>query len=204
MKKRYGIPWPYRSRTEYHHHDDLNLKDEWQKEVYEHAAMISRKHSYQSVLDVGCGSGFKLVEYFSEEKTLGLELACNIDFLVSKYPQKSWAVCDFNELPDFRPDLVICADVIEHLTDPDVLVQFLSALNAQHYVISTPDRSILYKPWQKRYWGPPRNPSHQREWTTTEFFRYIAGTFDVLDHVITRKDQATQMIVCKPKSAIQD
>ena len=198
MARRFGISWPYRSRTEYHHHDDRDLTDEWQKEVYEHAANLAHSNDYKNILDVGCGSGFKLVQFFEGFNTLGLELACNLDFLKSKYPQRNWGFSDLQATPDFQPDLVICADVIEHLTDPDELLSFLVRLNAGHIVLSTPDRSLLYRPWQKRYWGPPRNPSHQREWTSREFFRYISDTFEVVEHVITRKDQATQMIVCKP------
>ena len=204
MARRFGIPWPYRSRTQYHHHDDRDLTDEWQKEVYEYAATLARSNGHENILDVGCGSGFKLIQSFADNNTLGLELACNLEFLKAEYPQRKWGLSDFAKTHDFQADLVICADVIEHLTNPDELLDYLMRLNAQHYVISTPDRSLLYKPWQKRHWGPPRNPSHQREWTTKEFSHYIAGTFDVLDHVITRRDQATQMIVCKPKSVIQD
>lgn len=198
MARRFGIPWPYRSRTEYYHHDDRDLKDEWQKEVYEKAAVLARSNHHENILDVGCGSGFKLIHFFEEKNTLGLELDCNLEFLNSEYPHRKWAASDFSKLPEFQADLVICADVIEHLTDPDELVDYLVRLNARHYVLSTPDRSLLYKPWQRRYWGPPRNPSHQREWTSREFFHYISDTFEVVEHVITRKDQATQMIVCKP------
>ena len=198
MTRRFGLPWPYRSRTEYHHHDDRDLTDEWQKEVYEHAADLAQRFGYDNILDVGCGSGFKLIRYFEHRNTLGLELDCNLGFLKNEYPQRSWDLSDFSAVPDFEPDLVICADVIEHLTDPDALLDYLIRLKARHYVISTPDRSLLYRPWQKRYWGPPRNPSHQREWTSKEFFRYISDTFEVVDHLITRRDQATQMIVCTP------
>lgn len=198
MARRFGISWPYRSRSEYHHHDDRDLTDEWQKEVYEHAANLAHSNDYKNILDVGCGSGFKLIQFFEGFNTLGLELVCNLDFLKSTYPQRNWGLSDLQSTPDFQPDLVICADVIEHLTDPDELLSFLVRLNAGHIVLSTPDRSLLYRPWQKRYWGPPRNPSHQREWTSREFFRYISDTFEVVEHVITRKDQATQMIVCKP------
>ncbi len=194
---RYCIPWPYRARKNYHHHDDQNLKDEWQKEVYEYAATLAAENSYQTVIDVGCGSGFKLIQNFGNQDTLGLELDCNLAFLQQRYPEKKWGLCDYSQPPDFRADLVICSDVIEHVTDPDLLLDYLVKLNAQHYVISTPDRALLHKPWQRRYWGPPRNPSHQREWTSREFSHYISDTFVVLDHFITHRDQATQMVVCK-------
>ena len=196
MKKRYGISWPYRTRNVYHHHDDRELKDEWQDEVYLHAAQIAQEYKYSNVIDVGCGSGFKLAKHFQSLNTLGLELPPQLEFLQNKYPNMCWQESDFDQPIQFESEIAICADVIEHLVDPDLLLQFLHSLNAQHYVLSTPDRSLLYKPWKRRFWGPPRNPSHQREWTFREFRRYISGTFKVLDHKITRRDQATQMIVC--------
>ena len=152
MARRFGISWPYRSRTEYHHHDDRDLTDEWQKEVYEHAANLAYSSGYQNILDVGCGSGFKLVQFFEGFNTLGLELACNLDFLKSKYPQRNWGLSDLQATPDFQPDLVICADVIEHLTDPDELLSFLVRLNAGHIVLSSidPGRSATGVPPETR------------------------------------------------------
>ena len=50
MARRFGIscglidPDP-----EYHHHDDRDLTDEWQKEVYEHAANLAHSHDHKNI-----------------------------------------------------------------------------------------------------------------------------------------------------------
>jgi hypothetical protein len=197
VKKRYGIRRLYRAGSTYVHHDDSGYQDEWQLEIYLHALGLMKKHRLKSVIDVGCGSGYKLVTYLGEYETLGLELPVNVDQLVRWYPERRWSSVDFSSPPTFVPDVVICADVIEHLPDPDVLLGFLKCIPHRFIVLSTPVRNLLYRPWHAGFWGPPPNPAHQREWTFREFRRYIGGQFEVLDHRVTNLQQATQMIVCR-------
>jgi SAM-dependent methyltransferase len=197
LKNQYQIRWPYRSRGVYHHHDDMDLTDEWQREVYLHAHQTMIENHFKSVLDIGCGSGYKLAQYLGEFDTIGLELECNIAALQQRYPQRRWEKCDLTRPISQPVDLIICADVIEHLVDPDQLIRFIQQTQFQRLIFSTPDRSLLYRPWKRRYWGPPRNSAHQREWTFREFSRYISGSFEILDHRISNRQQATQMVTCK-------
>jgi len=199
MQKRYQICWPYRSRSDYHHHDDMDLTDEWQKEVYLHGQHTMRQQGYRSVLDLGCGSGYKLIHELGEFETTGLELECNLARLRTRYPDRNWQLSDLGRPPHQHFDLVICADVIEHLVDPDTLLDSLLAIDFHRLIISTPDRSLLHRPWNRRYWGPPRNRAHQREWTFREFSRYISPTVEILDHRISNPQQATQMITCSKR-----
>ncbi len=196
LKKRYGIRWPYRSRNVYHHHDDMDLTDQWQREVYLHAQQTMIENHFSTVLDLGCGSGYKLMQNLGDFDTIGLELECNIAPLQQRYPHRKWQSCDLTRPISRTVDLVICADVIEHLVDPDQLIEYLQSIQFQRLIISTPDRSLLYRPWKRRYWGPPRNSTHQREWTFSEFSRYISGTFEILDQQISNREQATQMLTC--------
>ena len=63
--KRYAIKRIYRARSAYHHFDDSGREDEWQLEVYLHALGLMKKHNLKSVIDVGCGSAYKLITYAS-------------------------------------------------------------------------------------------------------------------------------------------
>ena len=144
-----------------------------------------RQQGYRSVLDLGCGSGYKLIHELGEFETTGLELECNLARLRTRYPDRNWQLSDLGRPPHQHFDLVICADVIEHLVDPDTLLDSLLAIDFHRLIISTPDRSLLHRPWNRRYWGPPRNRAHQREWTFREFSRYISPTFEILDHRIS-------------------
>ncbi|MBS3808959.1 MAG: methyltransferase domain-containing protein [Desulfobacterales bacterium] len=198
MSNRYCINKLYRSRKEYCHYDDSSKEDQWQLEVYLHALGLMKKHNFRSIIDIGCGSGYKLMTYFEEYQTIGLELSVNVEILKEKYPERKWKVCNFNEVPDLSTDVVICSDVIEHIVDPDELISFIKGIKFEYLVISTPDRSLMHKPWKVKYYGPPKNKSHIREWTFNEFNRYISSHFKVIDHRVTNLGQFTQMAICTP------
>lgn len=191
----------YRSRTEFRHFDDTAKKDEWQLEVYLHALGLMIKHKYNRIIDVGCGSGFKLVNYLGQYDALGIEVDATYQFLKSKYPDGQWMSVDEAKQTPLKADVVICADVIEHVLNPDQVADFLKGIQFQHLIISTPARELIYKPWQRAYWGPPANPHHVREWTRKEFYRYLSRHFDVQEHRVTNYEQATQMAVCCAKKS---
>ena len=64
--KKYEIKRGYQHRQSYHHFSDIGATDQAQKEVYETALALGKTHQYQNILDVGCGSGYKLVKLFGE------------------------------------------------------------------------------------------------------------------------------------------
>ena len=89
-------------------------------------------------------------------------------------------------------DLVICADVIEHLVDPDELLGFIERCQPKVIVLSTPDRNKM-RPDTRG--GPPSNFCHVREWAWDEFFYYIGDHFKILEHISFGYQQ---YIVCEP------
>ncbi len=167
-------------------------------EVYLHALGLMKKHNFKSVIDIGCGSAYKLITYFEEYQTVGLELPVNVEILKERYPEKRWEVCNLTKDPELSTDVVICSDVIEHLVDPDELITFIKTIDFKYLVISTPDRSLIHKPWKVKYYGPPKNKAHIREWTFHEFNKYLSLHFNVIDHRVTNLGQYTQMAICKP------
>ena len=79
------------------HFDDTGKKGTWQKEVYMLARDLLRKMStltsnqgrQLTVIDVGCGSGWKLVNYLSKEfKTIGIETEPALSHLRKTYPKQ--------------------------------------------------------------------------------------------------------------------
>src|SRR6187200_254103 len=58
---RYCIKDGYTSRLNNRFFDDTPLTDEWQNEVYAKARQLANDHDLQTVLDIGTGSGFKLL-----------------------------------------------------------------------------------------------------------------------------------------------
>ncbi len=90
----YFLPKSYNIRIDNFHFDDSGHKGESQKEVYIIARDILRKMTKNSgknlrAIDVGCGSGWKLVNYLSNEfSTAGIETEPALSFLRKTYPEQ--------------------------------------------------------------------------------------------------------------------
>ncbi|MCD4672481.1 MAG: hypothetical protein K8R77_07455 [Anaerolineaceae bacterium] len=185
-KDDYAITTAYLPRKTYHQFDDTLNADLFQDEVYQAARRFMTEQKLPGILDVGCGSGHKLMKYFSEEETLGLEMPGSLVFLQKKYPQRKWALSDFNHSPQGEFGLTISVDVIEHLTHPDDLLEFLKRLNCNYFLLSTPERSRLGLMSRFR----SRNRCHLREWDQPEFIEYLSRHFQIVETgVVGHHDQ---------------
>jgi 2-polyprenyl-3-methyl-5-hydroxy-6-metoxy-1,4-benzoquinol methylase len=190
QRENYFIKDGYTIRPDAAFFDDTPFEDEFQRPVYEFARMLARKRD--RIVDVGCGSGFKLMQFFSEFNTVGIDLPPTVEFLRSKYASRDWRLFTY---PASLASLVICADVIEHVTDPDSLLAYVARWHAHEIVISTPERDLLKLGTED---GPPRNKHHVREWNQKEFAAYISEYFTIVQHFIC--DNATQVVHCVPLS----
>lgn len=183
----------YQHRQSATNFDDREMRDLWQDAVYARAREIARVHDYRSVVDYGCGSGYKLMKYFSGMQTIGYELEPCLSYLRDNYPSRVW------EHPDharwIHGDMLICADVIEHVQDPVALLESFKTGPLRTIVLSTPALEILAERGESPRLGPPNNESHLREWTTREFHDFVNMHFDILEHTVINCQQATQMIV---------
>lgn len=186
----------------YHHaanaeqFDARGSTDEWQKEVYLLAAEKMKEIGGSTVIDVGCGSGYKLLHMLGDYKTLGIEVNPGFDWLKEKYPEREWLLFDEAEASRLKADLVICADVIEHLENPDDLLDFMDDIDFRLLLISTPERDAQAG---KNDFGPPENTSHYREWNAVEFKNYLRQWFVVKDQVIFTTKSITQVVICEKK-----
>ena len=164
----------------------------YQKAVYRYAAKI---HEEGRVLDIGCGTGYKTMKFFRKAETLGLEIEPTLSHLREKYPKRSWEESDFGRIPQGGFSIVVCADVIEHIMDPDDLLGFIRKIDFTTCVISTPDRDTL-----DNELGPPRNRSHLREWSFSEFGAYIAEHFRVMEHFHCREPGYKSQLIAFSKA----
>lgn len=192
----YGIRAGYRHRTRNQFFDDTSHADDtWQREVYETAATLAAEMNAGTVVDFGCGSGFKLMKNFRNLATIGYEMPPTVDYLKRTYPDRDWRTGDFSQT--LAPsDILICSDVIEHIPDPDELMALLQRSRPKMLVLSTPERLLMYG---GEHDGPPKNPAHCREWAQAELRTYVSQWFDVVEWRIANRDQSTQMIVAKPR-----
>ena len=185
-ESRYCIRGCYRHREKARYFDDTQLTDEYQKEVYEAVADIMRSEGLHAVYDVGCGSGYKLLRYLGNFDTVGFDVEPTLSFLKSKYPEREWKAVSFDDRTLPAVDIIVCADVVEHVENPDALLAFLDRIVGRFLVISTPDRDLMYNSGDNGHCGPPRNPCHLREWSFSEFEQYIGSYFDIIEHRISK------------------
>lgn len=196
----YCIHDGYRHRPNPAQLDDTSTADQWQLEVYQFAKELSDCEEINVVCDIGCGSGYKLMKYFSERTTIGVDLPQTCTYLRRRWPDRQWLESDLRAVPTFTADLVIASDVIEHLIEPDDLLRFIQRLSPRAIVLSTPDRNLLRCGTHD---GPPGNRAHVREWDYAEFRAYIEQFFIVDAHFISYAPQATQCVLCRIRPSNQ-
>jgi SAM-dependent methyltransferase len=198
----YFLPEGYIERLHAPQSYDIGGDDLWQDEVYKTALALSSAFGLTEIMDLGCGSGFKLMKYFSGRPfhTTGIDLEPALIRLRQTYPGRKWCTLE-DGYPFDRPDLLICSDVLEHVDNPDALLERLKIFLPRWLVISTPDRKLMerYPKWGVKM-GPPGNGCHVREWAFDEFRSYMDQHFEVLRHFHSNREQCTQCIIARLKS----
>ena len=205
MTKNYCIYDEYVSRTEFVTCEQIGHTDQFQDEVYEAARKLCIEKGYKTVLDIGCGSAFKLIKYFRDKKFVGLDLEPNLSHIKDKYPLYDFRLSDFDNPPKESFDLIICSDVIEHLLEPDDLLAFINNIDFKHLVLSTPDRDAIQRlqrsfGWDVKTDGPPHNVMHVREWTLAELREYLSQWFNIESQFMTPKQVECQVVIAAPKN----
>lgn len=160
----------------------------YQFPAYRYAAKIIRAKGLSSVTDIGCGPAVKLQWIHFQQPNLritGIDQPEPIEYCRETYNFGAWVEADFDILPvaenTVKSELVICCDVIEHIENPDILLEYLKAcVTANGYiVISTPERDRLRG---KNCLQSP-NRFHMREWNLNEFRTYLENRgFEVMRH----------------------
>jgi len=135
-----------------------------------------------TVLDVGCGEGFALIklkqakigqtfegiDYSDEALKLGKKL----------YPKLNIKKGDIYHLPykDNTFDMLVCTEVLEHLTFPEKAVKELARVAKKYIVISVPNEPlfILSNFLRGKYLGTFGNhPEHINHWTAHGFKKFL-------------------------------
>ena len=190
------LPSEYVENKSVPYFDDTPHQDQWQNEVYELAHSVAIKNGINSVLDYGCGSGYKLIKYFKPEsfKVAGAEVGSTLEWLKQNFPNGQATWLDASKPLEGKYGMVICSDVIEHVENPYRLLLDILSAKPRIVVISTPDSNLCGTPL-----GPPRNKHHVREWTMDGFHALLSICMNVLEHRIINEEQCTQVAVCVPR-----
>ena len=187
-----GNPNPAHNRKEdaapYWNDLRIKLSDRHQWSVYRRARKLADQLKLKRVLDVGCGCATKLAKLFGTNfDTVGVDVeeaiqVCKRLDRPGYYQTIDLSKENANESPLFSEpfDLIICADVIEHLEDPDILMRFIhrNSKPDSRIVLSTPERIAFAGSDSLR----PINKEHIREWSLEELREYCTkSSFEVLE-----------------------
>jgi SAM-dependent methyltransferase len=177
LPERFALPEGYASRVPPDYFHDAQRPDAhivYQPHVYALAARLAERMDCTHIVDLGCGAAEKLVELAPRFHLIGVDFGPNLAHCRARHPEHTWLEWDAERAPapPLPPSLltrsvIVCADVIEHLMDPTGLLMALAGYieHAPVALVSTPDRVLLVGPEDA---GPPRNPSHVREWSLAE------------------------------------
>jgi len=176
----YCIKIGYQSRTEIPYyltaHDESKIH---QPHVYELAAFLAHRFLCTTIIDLGCGTAEKLAPLAKEFDIIGVDFGQNIAACRDRYEWGTWIEANIDqpyELPVekhvLEKSLIICADVIEHLTHPEFLLSSLHSLldSCPVALLSTPARDRVRGVDDT---GPPANPYHVREWDLSELITLL-------------------------------
>lgn len=165
----------YIIRVNNDYYTDYPHVDGHQPDVYKLAYYLAKKDKINHIVDIGSGNANKHVPYKDEGINLILiDHGNNLNNINSKLKNVITRIdIDLEKIDkdmefDLTNSIVILADVIEHIVDPDPLLNYLSKISKEckYLLISTPDRE---RNWGVNHMGPPPNGAHCREWTLKEF-----------------------------------
>lgn len=197
----YGLPVGYRqqvanftldtARGPESYWNDWRMSEnaKYQHYVYRWAAKLIQQSRALRVLDVGCGPAVKLQRFIVpalQATTQLLEnaganpLLCGIDqasatqVAQTNCPAGTFVTVDLespNISLDNQFDFIICADVIEHLVNPDPVLSLMrqSLAPGGRILLSTPDRERE----RGRDCMESNKPEHVREWSRPEFVSFL-------------------------------
>jgi 2-polyprenyl-3-methyl-5-hydroxy-6-metoxy-1,4-benzoquinol methylase len=146
-----------------------------------------------SALEVGCGEG-KLAIHL--KTVLGLEIR-GTDFSPQILAQARanaeqagvdvpFDVLDLNRAEIDAPlaQLVVCCEVLEHLSDPEASLRRIARAASRALVLSVP-REPLWRALnlaRGKYWGELGNtPGHLQHWSQTRFVQLVSRHLDVVE-----------------------
>ena len=109
----------------------------FQPHVYELAFFIKQRNpSIKYIIDIGCGSGEKLNIFTNDIHKIGIDIGTNLQLFKKNNPSNSSCIeinleKGFPSINDkiIESSIVICANVIEHLNDPSILIKNLSIIS---------------------------------------------------------------------------
>jgi len=151
------------------------------------ASTVINKLQPKSVLDIGPGQGIygKIVRKYSPatEKLVGVEIWGPYveQYKIREFYDEVW-ICDARIYPDFKYDLVILGDVLEHMTKEEAIALWKKVSKQAKY-------AIISIPIVHYHQGPNNNNPYEvhvkEDWTSEEVMESFPGIVAHEDFAIT-------------------
>jgi SAM-dependent methyltransferase len=140
----------------------------------------------ERALEVGCGEGViadRMQRRWGEVVALDLPDA-GLRAEWRRYPAPRFLHADAHALPfpDGRFDVVVAAEVLEHLPDPVLGLREMARVGRRHLVLSVPQEPVFRSCnlLAGRYLRDLGNtPGHLNHWSRRGFVRFVAGVAEV-------------------------
>lgn len=159
------------------------------------------------ILEVGCGEGhilgvlsgrgYRLSGCDISQESLGVaKRECAKRGLDIPLFEKS--VYDLDPAQD-TSETVLCCEVLEHLTDPELALEKLVSITGRNLVLSVPNEPIwhLMNMARGKYLSALGNtPGHYNHWTSRAFGRFVSERMDIVE---MRTPLPWTLVVCQHK-----
>jgi 2-polyprenyl-3-methyl-5-hydroxy-6-metoxy-1,4-benzoquinol methylase len=139
-------------------------------------SLISNYHECRNktILNLGCGEGITSAVLFDNNFVISCDLN-KIKISSLKLPNK--IICDIKNLPlrEYKFDIIILQDVLEHLTCTDLLFKNLNELLKKEGIvyISTPNKYSIINIISDPHWNVPVVSILKREFIRRSFLKYF-------------------------------
>jgi SAM-dependent methyltransferase len=153
----------------------LAAASSYQWPVYQLCRNLMLARNARSFLDVGSGPGTKVAKLIAPicSDLVLIDQPSSREIVARTLPSARFVPADLDALDldlERRFDLIVCADVLEHLKRPDACLRFIREHLAAggRAVLSTPERDHL----RGRECMTSPHPEHVREWNAAEFHAF--------------------------------
>jgi 2-polyprenyl-3-methyl-5-hydroxy-6-metoxy-1,4-benzoquinol methylase len=161
-----------------------------------------------SIHEIGCGEGYWVLRWTEQGipargcdfSTIVIDIAAD-NASARGLPASLFSVRSIYDLEAEQDsaDLVVCCEVLEHLTDPELGLQALQKITQRHLILSVPQEPIwcalnLLRGKYVTRWG--NTPGHIQHWSRRGFINLVSKYFDVIE---ARSPMPWTMLLCRPR-----
>jgi SAM-dependent methyltransferase len=152
------------------------------------------KTGAKDIHEVGCGEGYWTLRWLqkgllargSDFSTQAIELA-----RLNAEAQGVAPLFKVANIYDLVPgqdaaELIVCCEVLEHLTEPERALRVLSTLAKKHLIISVPCEPVwrILNMARGAYWSVLGNtPGHLQHWSRKAFVDLVSQEFEVIETI---------------------